>query len=199
MLSRRDVLHRTSLLLGFAITGSTAAAVLSGCRSTPSLDWTPVFLDASQATSLDSMLDHLLPKTGTPGARDLQVVRFVDAYLKDYASAEEQTRFTTGLADFEGTCRTMFGRSFDALSSDAKDQIFRKFEDQSPGLAPTIWGGQVSDVVAAPVFYRQFKQLALVGYFTSTEVGEKVLAYDPIPGRFDGCIPLASVGKAWSL
>ena len=59
---------------------------------------------------------------------------------------------------------------------------------------------QITAMMEPPVFYRQFKQLALVGYFTSTEVGEKVLAYDPIPGRFEGCVPLASLGgKAWSL
>ena len=37
-------------------------------------------------------------------------------------------------------------------------------------------------------------------YKTSKEIGEKVLAYDPVPGMQKGCIPLSETnGKAWSL
>lgn len=199
MLTRRDLLQRTSAALGFAITGSAASAILAGCRANPRLDWTPVFLNTDQATTVGAMVDHLLPKTTTPGARDLLADRFVDAFLKDYATPAEQRRFTDGLAEFDATCRAMFSRPFTELTAVERNQVFTRYETQSPGPAPTIWGGQLSDAVEPPVFYRQFKHLALVGYFTSTEAGEQLLAYDPIPGGFQGCIPLSTVGKAWSL
>ena len=48
-------------------------------------------------------------------------------------------------------------------------------------------------------FFHQIKELTLLGYFTSEPVGKNVLHYDPIPGRYDGCIPLSEVGnKSWT-
>ena len=38
-------------------------------------------------------------------------------------------------------------------------------------------------------FYRQFKELAITGYFTSEPIGKQLLTYDPVPGAFHGCIP----------
>lgn len=199
MLSRREVLQRASLVLGYAVTGSTAATVLSGCQIDPSVGWTQRSLTSQQLVTVRAMADHLLPATSTPGAADLQVERFIDLVLRDYTSEADRQTFLTGLTAFETTCQSTYGRSFTALTVDERDQIFTGYEGESPALAPTIWGGQISSEVAAPTFYRLFKQMAVTGYFNSEKVGEELLAYDPIPGSFEPCVPLSSVGKAWSL
>jgi hypothetical protein len=199
MLTRRDVLQRASLVLGYAVSGSTAAAVLSGCQLDPSLDWRPRLLSAQQLVTVRSMADHLLPATSTPGASELFVERFIDQVLRDFTPVADQSTFLTGLTAFETTCQSTFGRSFTALTTDERDQIFTQYEKQSPPLPPNIWGGQIAAVVEPPSFYRLFKQMALTGYFHSQRVGEDLLAYDPIPGAFEPCIPLSTVGKAWSL
>lgn len=199
MLSRRDVLQRASLVLGYAVTGTAAASVLGGCARSPRLDWTPAVFTPEQAVTVRAMVDHLLPRTTTPGAADLNVERYIDAALKDYATDDDRQTFSTGLADLDAQCQASFGARFLDLPPAQRDDLFRRYEAASPGLPPTVWGGQITAVVERPTFYRQFKQLALVGYFLSEEVGEKLLAYDPIPGRFDACIPVSQVGKAWSL
>ena len=199
MLTRREILQRASLVLGYAVSGSTAAAVLSGCRFDPSFDWTPRLLSEQQVSTVRMMADHLLPATSTPGAADLQVERFMDLVLRDFTGAADQSTFLTGLTAFETTCQTLFGRSFAALTTEERDQIFTQYEARSPPLAATVWGGQLAAVVEPPSFYRMFKQMAMTGYFASQRIGEEGLAYDPIPGAFEPCIPMASVGKAWSL
>lgn len=199
MLSRRDVLYRASIALGYAVTGSTAATILSGCQVDRSLNWTPRTLTPQQVISVRAMADHLLPATSTPGAADLQVERFIDLVLDGFTPEANQQTLLTGLTAFETNCQATFGRSFAALSLEERNQIFTRYEGDSPALAPTIWGGQISDVVVAPTFYRMFKQMAITGYFNSERVGEQLLAYDPIPGAFEPCIPLSSVGKVWSL
>jgi hypothetical protein len=30
-------------------------------------------------------------------------------------------------------------------------------------------------------------------------VGKEVLNYDPVPGHYDGCVPLSDIGNAWTL
>lgn len=199
MLTRRDVLHRASLALGFAVSGSTVAAVLSGCRIDPSLDWSPRLLSTQQLVTVRAMADHLLPKTATPGASELFVERFIDQVLRDFTPTADQSTFLTGLTAFETACQSTFGRSFAALGPAERDQIFTSYEKQSPPLPPNIWGGQITAEVEPPSFYRMFKQMAITGYFASQRVGEEILAYDPIPGGFEPCIPLSAVGKAWSL
>ena len=199
MLTRREVLQRASLILGYAVTGSSAAAVLSGCQIDPSLNWSPRLLTAQQLITVRSMADHLLPATSTPSASDVLVERFIDQVLRDFTPVADQQTFLTGLTAFETTCQTTFGRSFTALSLAERDDIFARYEQASPPLAPNVWGGQLTAVVEAPSFYRMFKQMAMTGYFASEPVGEHLLAYDPIPGPFEGCIPLSRVGKVWAL
>ena len=35
-------------------------------------------------------------------------------------------------------------------------------------------------------------------YFTSELVGKEVMRYDPIPGKYEGCIPYNKGDKSWS-
>jgi hypothetical protein len=48
-------------------------------------------------------------------------------------------------------------------------------------------------------FFHLIKELTLLGYFTAEPVGKNVLHYDPIPGRYQGCIPISEVGNvSWT-
>jgi hypothetical protein len=200
MVSRREVLQRTAVLLGYALGGSAMTGVLSGCRTDLSPDWEPQFLTGDQVETVTAMVDHLLPKTDTPGGSELLVQRFIDTMLQDYTSTDEQQAFVAGLAEVEARAGSRApDRRFGALEPADKDAVFTQYEAESAPLPPTIWGGQISDDAAAPSFYRHFKQLALVGYFASEQVGENILSYDPIPGKFEGCVPAATIGNAWAL
>ncbi|HEY0676999.1 MAG TPA: gluconate 2-dehydrogenase subunit 3 family protein [Chitinophagaceae bacterium] len=47
-------------------------------------------------------------------------------------------------------------------------------------------------------YFRMMKELTLLGYFTS-EVGQKqALRYNPVPGRYEGCVPYTKGEKAWA-
>lgn len=49
-------------------------------------------------------------------------------------------------------------------------------------------------------FFRVFKQLVLLGFFTSEIGATQVLNYDEIPGIYEGCISLKEAGgKTWAL
>ena len=39
------------------------------------------------------------------------------------------------------------------------------------------------------------RELVILGYFTSEEVGTNVLHYNPVPGRYNGCVPIEAVGQ----
>jgi len=48
-------------------------------------------------------------------------------------------------------------------------------------------------------FFKMLKDLTYEGYFTSEKVGKEVLRFDPIPGSYQGCIPLEDVGRLWTI
>ena len=39
------------------------------------------------------------------------------------------------------------------------------------------------------------RSATILGYFTSEEVGRNVLHYDPVPGVYNGCMPISQVGR----
>ena len=44
------------------------------------------------------------------------------------------------------------------------------------------------------------KELTLLGFFTSEPGATQVLQYEPVPGAYHGCIPIAEAGngKQWA-
>src|SRR2546426_1102954 len=51
---------------------------------------------------------------------------------------------------------------------------------------------------APPHYFRQIKELALLGYFTS-EIGcTQAMRYRETPGRFDPCVPYTPGETAWA-
>ena len=47
-------------------------------------------------------------------------------------------------------------------------------------------------------FFPMLKQLTLWGYFTSEPGATKALRYNPIPGKYIGCVPYEPGDKAWA-
>jgi gluconate 2-dehydrogenase gamma chain len=111
-ITRREALARTALLLGGALATSTIAGAQSTEWMTPSPQWRPRTLSATQSDLVASLAEHIIPTTDTPGARAAGVHRFVDAVLTDYYGAEERRRFINGLADVDARAQKDHGTAF---------------------------------------------------------------------------------------
>lgn len=63
-----------------------------------------------------------------------------------------------------------------------------------------IWGEEklARDDTAVP-FMRKMKELTLVGYYTSEIGATQELRHEPVPGRYDGCVPFSEIGRAWAV
>lgn len=197
-MKRREALKHTALLVGYSISGAALTGVLNGCKADPSLNWQPQFFTPIQAMTIGDIADIILPKTNTPGAKDLLVDRFIDGLMKTYFSEEDQKAFLAGLEAFETDCKKSYGKPFSKCQPAQQTEILIRYDKQSAPVPPTVWGGQIG-TFETPPFYRKLKELILLGYFTSEQVGEHILSYDPIPGHFSGCISVSEVGNAWSL
>lgn len=96
---------------------------------------------------------------------------------------EEKSTFSKGLNEMNKRARKTHKEHFAELSTAQQDGLIRDLAADSENRD----------------FYRQVRELTLVGYFTSKEVGMNVLKYDPIPGMYKSCIPLSETGNvSWA-
>jgi len=100
-ITRREALKRAGWALGFAVSAPVMSAVLNGCKARPDLAFKPVFFTEDQARLLGEVAEIIIPKTDTPGAKDVGVPSFIDTYAKDCATKEEQDNFLAGLKEFD--------------------------------------------------------------------------------------------------
>lgn len=48
-------------------------------------------------------------------------------------------------------------------------------------------------------FFPMMKELTLVGYYTSEVGATEELRYEPVPGRWEGCVPFDEIERAWAV
>jgi hypothetical protein len=102
-----------------------------------------------------------------------------------YLTGDEQRTLSAGLAEVDATSTRMHQVIFASLSDGQQDALLTEIAKASQNRQKT--------------FFHLIKELTLTGYFTSEKIGKEITHYDPVPGRYQGCIPLAEVGnKAWT-
>ncbi len=194
-MNRREAIQRTALVLGYAISAPALMAVLNGCKAVPELNYIPVFFTEDQARLVGELAEIILPKTDTPGAKDVGVPSFIDLVLKDTYVQKDKDRYLKGLAEFEEMARKNFGDSFIELDPEKQKEHVKAVHDQA------VEAGRNGEFKKEDrPFILMTKELTLLGFFTSEPGATQVLQYEPVPGAYHGCIPLteAGNGKQWA-
>ncbi len=189
-MDRRQALYQTSLLLGGTIIG--AEAILSGCSPKQSSAKSTLFQEGDEAL-LDDLADTILPDTtDSPGAKQAGAGAVMMLLVQDCYEEREQKIFVEGLKKIQTESQSKFTNTFTALNAvqryellSAADKTAAEYESSKAADAP-------------PHYFTLIKQLATFAYFSS-EIGmTKALRYNPIPGRFDGCVEYKVGEKAWA-
>ncbi|HBK88948.1 MAG: gluconate 2-dehydrogenase subunit 3 family protein [Cyclobacteriaceae bacterium] len=190
-MDRRQALQRAGLVLGYAISAPVIAGIMNGCKSTPELTYKPVFFTEEQAGLVSEVAAIIIPKTDTPGAKEVGVPAFIDQLIKQCYKKEDQDRFLAGLAEFDEGAKKAYGDAFMDLDPAKQKEYVKKTHDAALDAAKA---GTVKD----KPFILVAKELTVVGFYTSEEGASKILQYAPVPGAFHGCVPMAEVGKTWA-
>lgn len=199
-MNRREVLERAAMVLGYAITSPALMGVLNGCKATPELNYKPVFFTEDHARLIAEVSEIILPKTTTPGAKDVGVPSFIDNMLKEVYSQKDQEAFIKSLIDFDDEAAKEYGSSFNECEGEEQIAFVKKmhakaFEGSVETGSQGWWntgGGKDKP------FILKVKELTLLGFFTSQAGATEVLQYNQVPGPFQGCVPLEKVGKTWA-
>ena len=197
MMDRRELLHRAAIMLGGAISASTAAGVLAGCVATPdptaSTDAPKTgFLKPGEMAIITAMADQIIPRTDTPGALDAGVPAYIDRMASGYYSDIDRGVLRAGLIQVATDTMEFRGKTFDELSSEDQITLMKKY-DQAQYQQTRMNTG------APPHFFRMIKELTIIGFCVSEPGATKVMKYAQTPGgMYRGDVPYSEIGKAWA-
>lgn len=174
-MERREALRLTGTILGGSIIGSQV--FLSGC-SVPK-ERSNLLTD-DDVLLLDEISETILPDSEqSPGAKAAHVAHFMKTMVNDCYDQKETAIFIEGLETIDKAALNAHEKAFLDLSAEQRLELLSKFDMEA----------RKSRLVNKLHFFTMIKELTILGYFTSEPGATKALRYNPIPGRFDGCIP----------
>ena len=109
-MQRRTALKNIGLSFGALTLTPTVASLLQSCQTTEA-GWSPTLLSQENADVMAKIIDVMLPTTANvPGASDLNLIQFIDGYLANVSSPEEQefAKMATGI--FAGVAQAAAGK-----------------------------------------------------------------------------------------
>ena len=171
MTDRRAFLRGASVLMGHAALGPVLTAFAATPRKAS-------FFNESEMGTLRALVDVILPATDSPAASAADTHYFIDLAVPACAGAAAQKAFKDGLAAFAGYDKLPPAQQVAKLKARAAADIEKDYDAS---------------------FFKILKDYTLVGYFLSEVGATQALAYERVPGGFQGDLPLKPNQKAWAI
>lgn len=213
-MNRRQLIKNLGLGGVALVATPSVLSLLQSCKNEP--DFIPSFLSMEQGKALRHMVDLIIPSDETvPGAVDVGVHQFIDSYWNEVISPENQEHTKAGFDALADRLLDATGKTFETAAAADYDILLSKY------LNASIEEGNAFNK-SLGAYYQAYKKdktvkpdpdagtysllgnirgMTIWGWTESEEIGENVLAYEPIPAQQIGCLPLseATGGKVYSL
>ncbi len=183
-MNRREILKYTAMMTGVAVSGPLLSSILAGCSAPKETltDFQPQFFSNEDFQLVRNLVDTILPQTDSPSASAVGVDQTIDTIVGQVYSKGD---------------RDAYAKRFSSFVSYLNDEGFNEADEEKKLTILKNANQSGQEVQRA---YLDFKQQTISYYLTSEEIGEKFLNYLPVPGAYEPCIDLASVGgKIWSI
>ncbi len=154
-MNRRTAIKQLFIVAG----GLMITSSCNGAGDSASIELRYVKLSADDEALIGDLVEAIIPKTGSPGAKDLNLHLFVMKMLDDCHSPEDQEAFINGL-----------------------EQV------QKAGLKTEAERLAYLQTLKEDVFFSILKKRTLQGYLNSEYVMKNKLVYELVPGRYDGAV-----------
>ena len=129
------------------------------------------------AAELAELAETLIPKTNTPGAKDLGLQHFIIKMVEDCGDEDQQRIFGQGMVKFNSTFRDEYELDFMKASATERSAFLKQIEEEKfPELSE---------------FYSLVKNLTIRGYTNSKFYMTEVVPYELVPGRYNPSFKIA--------
>ena len=175
-IGRREAIRRAAILAGLALSPEILTSVAQAQTKAAK-----TYFTAAQAAIAGAAAERILPRTDTPGAIDVGVPAFIDRFYGEFMNPADRQLLVSGLDEIDRAARSAHNALFASLTPAQQDAVLR-------GIA-------TAQQDRSPSSFALLRSVTVLGYFTSEQVGRTVLHYDPVPGGYDGCVPIDQVGR----
>ncbi|TDS10350.1 gluconate 2-dehydrogenase subunit 3 family protein [Sphingobacterium paludis] len=155
-MDRRSAIRQMFVLAG----GMMIATSCSGDGSAASIELNSIKMSASDEALLADIVEGIIPKTDTPGGKELKLHLFVMKMVDDCHSPEEQELFLAGLKD----AKSLKGKGTIDVQS-----YLQQLGDED-------------------AFAKILKQRTIQGFLNSEYVMKNKIIYELVPGRYNGAV-----------
>jgi gluconate 2-dehydrogenase gamma chain len=191
-ITRREAIRRTGMIMGGVIFAPNLLGVLNGCTARVDPNWAPELFTRSQARFVSALSDVIIPKDDTPSASQAGVPAFIESMVMDVYNAAQREMFLEGLDQFTADASAALEGDFISMTDDVK------FEYTYNMNRAAMDAGRSGANNGGKPFILIFRELTILGYFTSEPGATQVLKYQPVPGEYRGCVPFEEIGKTWA-
>lgn len=158
--NRRQWLKGSGTVLGASLLPISIAKTASAAETTATKVETAKsigrFLTPAEYEFVDELAEMIIPADShSGGAKAAQVVAYVDQMLRESVDESRRTDFREGLRLLDAMIRHQSGKSFVASSPDERTAIL------------TVLSNNISSDLPEARFFREIRQLAIRGYYTS--------------------------------
>jgi hypothetical protein len=171
-MQRRTALKSVALSIGSAIVLPNWA----NAWSVQSLQNNHLKVSTLQEVLLTEIVETIIPKTDTPGAKDLKINKFVAKMVADCYDKKAQEVFAKGLISIENIAKKDYSKSFVECDGKQKFAILNSMLKSSDNDDKN--------------FAKLVKNITIQGYLNSEYVMTNLRVYEFVPGRYHGCVPV---------
>ena len=125
---------------------------------------------------LAEIVETIIPKTNTPGAKELNIQQFVPKMIADCYDKKAQGIYAKGFELVDINAKNLFSKSFLECDTKQRLEVLNKMSK--------------SENSAEKSFIQLVKGLTIKGYLSSEYVMTNLRIYEYAPARYHGCVPV---------
>lgn len=189
-MNRRTAITHVATILGGAFSAPTLLAMTRWDDHGHSESLPAGFsLTETQKMIVAEVAEMIIPKTTTPGAKDVGVPAFIVMMLQDCYKTPEHKSFVEGLSNLEKKqFLSMNAEQRTALLTQVEiDSVeeMKAYQVQQTKMGDNEDREQMAAQAKGLPYWRLMKELTMLGYFTSEEGIKSSFEYVPIPGKLE--------------
>jgi hypothetical protein len=192
-MDRRTVIKNLALIIG-------GAALLPACsqdKAKSKVALKNIDISTDQEQLIGEISETFIPKTTTPGAKDMQLHLFVLKMVDDCYKKEDQQAFVTGMGHFADHAEKQYGKTFNQLDTKTREVFLLDIEKEIQ--AETLEAAARDSATVPPFvgkysaetrkFYSMVKRQTINGYTNSKYFMTNIVVYELVPGRYNARFP----------
>lgn len=187
-MDRREFVKQLSAGMGAALTPGVLAAIQSGREAEPDASG---LLTERDLDVLGSLVDAIIPRTDTPGARDAGVPQYVEMMLAEFTPPDRVKTFRSQLDWLSSWLEEQGAHRLEDVVDEERNALLVALDDQAfgDGTSKELPPGE-------PALFAILKPLTVAGYYTS-EIGATQELHQTPFGSYED-VPFDEIGKTWS-